>query len=419
MLPSVSTFIHTVYLFGKIPVQPFGVLVGLAIVLGYVVSRRRAANLGLNPDLCADGNVWSMVVGFIVAHLVSVVFYFPERVLESVFNLYAFWAGLSSFGGLVGAFAGCIVFYNKKWGPMVAWLDPLVFGLVPALIFHLIKFDGWLALGSWVGLMVAAYLLFQKSGFSPLRYIGANVLPWLLKLPHPDKAPFRAPTAYAPYSDAMIYGFVPAWILGRMGCTIVFDHPGLPLTHPSVGLPSVVAMAARVRTVWQRTPKGLFRMGLRPGWSAKASWWEIGVVMLLSHHKEGLVHNLGLYEMLFAVLLTVVLIVLKRVRPFDGFHPTLVLYLYSPVRFVLDYLRIQDAKYLGLTPGQYFSLLGLVGAVLLTFWGMKQRQAKAAMAGGEAEDPAEDPAEKPADKPADKPAGKPPAARRKKRKKKK
>jgi len=29
-----------------------------------------------------------------------------------------------------------------------------------------------------------------------------------------------------PYFEAIMFGFVPVWILGRLGCTITFDHPG-------------------------------------------------------------------------------------------------------------------------------------------------------------------------------------------------
>src|SRR5512142_3044050 len=43
-----------------------------------------------------------------------------------------------------------------------------------------------------------------------------------------------------------------------------------------------------------------------------------------------------------AIVLTAVIYALKKVRPFDGFHPAVMLLLYSPVRFLLDYLRRED-----------------------------------------------------------------------------
>lgn len=239
--------IPTYKLLGLLPIQPFGVLVGIALVVGYMLGRRRARLTGLDPNLCADGMVWIVLSGFVVAHLVSVIFYFPNRILENPLVLVEFWAGLSSFGGFIGG-----------------------------------------ALG--------AYLYFKKH---------------------------RAPVMK--YADAIIFGLVPAWIIGRMGCSVVKDHPG------------------RTTDFW------------------------LGVL-----YPDGVVRfDLGFSEMLVAVLLTLVLYSLKNVRPFEGFHPSLILILYSPIRFCLDYLRVDptqggDRRYFGLTPGQYLSVgMFLLGIALI------------------------------------------------------
>ena len=240
MLPSL--YIPSYKLFGLLPIEPFGVLVALAVLLGYSLGRRRARVVGLDPDLCADGMVWMAVIGFVVAHLVSVIFYFPEKILEDPLVLVAVWSGISSFGGLLGGAA-------------------------------------------------AAWWYFRRHGVSVLRY-----------------------------ADAILFGFVPAWILGRLGCTIVFDHKGLETNY----------------------------------WLGMAD--RAGVVH----------HNLGLYELLVAIVLTVVLYALRRLRCGPGFHCGLMLLLYSPVRFGLDWLRTADRLYWGLTPGQYFAALSLLlGAGLI------------------------------------------------------
>jgi phosphatidylglycerol:prolipoprotein diacylglycerol transferase len=244
--------------FGLLPIQPFGVLVGIAIVVGYMLGRRRASLTGLDPNICADGMVWVVASGFVVAHLVSVIFYFPHQVVEDPLSLVKIWTGLSSFGGFIGGALGAYLYFKRK------------------MKVSLIK-----------------------------------------------------------YVDAIIFGLVPAWILGRMGCTIVSDHIGKPTS---------------------------FFLGMDyPSW------------MRLS----GVRHNLGLYEMLFAIVLTVILYSLKNVKPFDGFHPALVLLLYSPVRFLLDYLRVEDKTYFGLTPGQYLAV-GMVGlALFLIVRGVGERRALA------------------------------------------
>lgn len=257
MLPFIS--IPTYKLFGLLPIQPFGILVGIAIVLGYYLGIRRARKLGLDPELVADAQVWIVIGGFIVAHLVSVVFYFPKRILENPLTLLYFWSGLSSFGGLLGAALTTIYYFRKR-------------------------------------------------GLPVLKYV-----------------------------DTILYGFVPAWIFGRMGCTVVFDHPGIPTDF-------VLGMSDKAGLV------GKF-YGL---------YWD-GVVR----------HNLGFYEMMLAIMLTLVIYALKDVRPFDGFPTALVLLLYSPARFVMDTLRLGDEKYLGLTPGQYFSILGVLLAVFMLVYGKK------------------------------------------------
>jgi len=252
-----SLYVPPYKLFGVVPIQPFGVLVALALVLGYSLGRRRARLTGLDPQICADGQVWIVVAGFAMAHWISVIFYFPERVLKNPLTLLAFWSGLSSFGGLIGAMLGAIIYFRRK------------------------------------------------------------------------------KVAVIKYVDAILFGFVPAWILGRMGCTVVFDHPG------------------------------------------KQTDFLLGMVY---HHDKLVRHNLGLYELLLAVVLTIILYSLKNVRPFDGFHPALMLLLYSPARFLFDYLRETplrggDKRYLGLTPGQYFAVAMVLVAIVLILRGMSRKRA--------------------------------------------
>jgi phosphatidylglycerol---prolipoprotein diacylglyceryl transferase len=252
LIPYFPKYIHTYKLLGLIPIQPFGVLVGIALVVGYMLGRRRARLVGLDPQLCADGMVWIVVAGFVVAHLFSVIFYFPRRLLDRPWALLEIWAGLSSFGGFIGAAIGANLFFRKHKAPVMK------------------------------------------------------------------------------YVDAIVFGFVPAWILGRAGCTLVHDHPG--------------------------APSNFFLAVNAPG---------------------GPEHDLGLYEMLFAIVLTIVIYSLKKVRPFDGFHPAVMLLLYSPVRFLLDYLRRDDEKYFGLTPGQYAAIGMVLLAVWLIFHGLKLRRLEA------------------------------------------
>jgi phosphatidylglycerol:prolipoprotein diacylglycerol transferase len=147
------------------------------------------------------------------------------------------------------------------------------------------------------------------------------------------------------YVDAIIFGFVPAWILGRMGCTVVFDHPG---KHTD------------------------FFLGM--------AYHKSRVLGGVQYEVGDVIHNLGLYEMLLAVVLTIILYSVKNIRPFDGFHPALMLLLYSPARFFFDTLRVEDRTYWGLTPGQYFAVGMVLLAIYLIVRGLQRRRATEAMA---------------------------------------
>lgn len=248
MLPSLYIPPHK--LFGYVPIHPFGVLVALAVIVGFHLGRRRAGKIGLDPDIMADGMFWVLVAAFIMAHIVSDIFYYPEEVRKNPLTLLAVWRGLSSFGGFVGGALGALVYFRRKKEPFIR------------------------------------------------------------------------------YGEALVFGLVPGWIIGRLGCTIVFDHPGYPTAF-------FLGMA---------DPSGVVR------------------------------HNLGMYEMLLAVFVTIVLYSIKNVRPFDGFHPAVVMLIYGPARFLLDTLRVSDRKYFGLTPGQHFSILMIAVAAVWIVRGFRKKK---------------------------------------------
>jgi len=126
-----------------------------------------------------------------------------------------------------------------------------------------------------------------------------------------------------PYTDPMVYGLTFAWIFGRLGCTLAHDHPGSPTTFAlAVNYPAF----------------GGFPPGPR--------------------------HDLGLYELVFTLVLFG-LFYARRNRPrFPGWHVVAILIGYMPVRFAFDFLRTADVLYLGLTGAQILCVplfaLGLV-----------------------------------------------------------
>ena len=247
MIPSL--YIPPLKIVGPIVIQPFGVLAGIAMVLGYFLAMRRIRATGLDTGILRNGIWWILVPGIVAAHWVSQIIYFPAQTLKHPILLLEFWGGLSSFGGFLGGVAGAVVYFRWKRVPL-------------------------------------------------LRYV-----------------------------DALLFGLLPAWIVGRLGCTVIFDHPGRVTDF-------VLGMA---------DPAGVVR------------------------------HNLGFYEMLVTVLLTAILYATGKIRPFNAFHTAVMLMLYCPVRFLLDSLRVDDKIYGGLTPGQYASLAMLALGIGLIAHGWAQR----------------------------------------------
>ena len=84
--------------------------------------------------------------------------------------------------------------------------------------------------------------------------------------------------------------------------------------------------------------------------------------ILGERYVDGVVrHNLGLEEALFIAVVAALFHVLGRTARPAGFFVGLLAMLYAPVRFGLDARRIDDARYLGLTPAQY----GAAGLLLV------------------------------------------------------
>lgn len=119
---------------------------------------------------------------------------------------------------------------------------------------------------------------------------------------------------------------IPAMTLGlgcgRIGCFLIHDHPGT-LAH------------------------GLGR------------WLAVD-------YQGGPRYDLGLLLCLFDFLFFATFLILMRKPRKDGFYLALFMVVYGPVRFLLDFLRVLDTRYFGLTPAQYGSI-GLFICGLLLF----------------------------------------------------
>ncbi len=239
--------------------------------------------------------------------------YFEQPILTiGPVSIYAFGALIG-----IGIFVGYLLIrrraYNTGLDPVVAermilWI--LIAGFIAAHLFDRIAYfpaetlsdplsllriwDGTSSFGGFLGAAAGALLFFKYSKTWPERW---------------------------QYLDLIAYVFPAGWAIGRTGCFVAYDHPGIQTS------------------------------------------FFLGQV-----YSDGIArHNLGFEEALYTLLIAAVFLALGRgkTRP-GGFYTGLLCLLYAPGRFLLDFLRIEDATYFGLTPGQYVSILILfIGAFIL------------------------------------------------------
>ena len=130
-----------------------------------------------------------------------------------------------------------------------------------------------------------------------------------------------APAAMGGFVDCLLFALPFTLAIGRAGCALKHDHPGIVSSH-------WLAVAF-------------------PG----ASRFDLGVLEFLAMLPIAAA---------FAWLG-------RKPRP-TGFWFGLFFVLYGPLRFVLDALRVADARYLGWTPGQYLAVAAaLLGAAVLFY----------------------------------------------------
>jgi phosphatidylglycerol:prolipoprotein diacylglycerol transferase len=139
--------------------------------------------------------------------------------------------------------------------------------------------------------------------------------------------------------DQVSFGMPVGWFFGRMGCFVVHDHPG-KLTDFFLAVDN----------------------------------YHYGSLVV------GPRHDLGFYEVLWSAAMIGLFFLLDRKPRPHGFFTGIIVVLYAPFRFGLDFLREVDATYAGLTPGHYSSLLAFVlGAYVL--WRAFRRPIEAIPAG--------------------------------------
>jgi phosphatidylglycerol:prolipoprotein diacylglycerol transferase len=239
---------------GSYKIEPFGTIVLFGVLVGWLMCKWLGKRQGMTMEtrLLTHLLIW----GFLGAHLVDVFGYQPERLRQDPLLVFKIWKGISSYGGVLGAF-------------------------------------------------IAFFILIRK---------------------HPELNVAR-------FADVAMFGFVPGFWIGRLGCALVHDHIGAPTDFfLAVNFPP---------NRYAGIPEG------------------------------GMHHDLGLYEALFVMPFTFLVMcipLLFRRRP-DGLMTALAAIAYSVPRFFLDFLRRAepDPRYLGLTWGHYLSVITFAVGVYMLY----------------------------------------------------
>ena len=306
-----SKFTIPLPVLGNLELDPWAILVCLGFVIGLEISRARAVKLGLEPRDVIDGAVVTVGTGFLVGHLFTVAFYFPERLwgadpqglmdrlaffrTDGIWALLRFWEGFSSMGGFLGAIIGSVAFYG---------------------------------------------LIRKRS--------------------------------YWRFADIISFGFPFGWFFGRVGCGVVHDHVG-SLTRFPLGMNFDEGLyiwqpdgggAINVR----------YYEGQEVHTTASSLLDSLGATLTTgdpARWADGVRHELGLYEAAFMIPIMILWVWLGRKDRVPGFFTCLFALLYLPVRFGLDFLRNvdlanQDLRWVGLTPAQWGCvILFIVAAAFL------------------------------------------------------
>jgi phosphatidylglycerol:prolipoprotein diacylglycerol transferase len=105
-------FVDTSRTFGA---QPFGLLVGIGVVVGEHYAAKRAKAAGYDAALFRSFIFWEIIVGMFCAHALDAIFYHPDVLARNSFFLFKVFDGLSSFGGFIGAVLGAIGWSRVTW----------------------------------------------------------------------------------------------------------------------------------------------------------------------------------------------------------------------------------------------------------------------------------------------------------------
>jgi phosphatidylglycerol:prolipoprotein diacylglycerol transferase len=154
------------------------------------------------------------------------------------------------------------------------------------------------------------------------------------------------PATRLAYLDVAAFVFPISLMIGRIGCALAHDHPGTVTSLPlAISLESAAAQDY-IAAVYADA-------GRAAELPSSAALAQLGF------------HDLGLYEALYlGVIVVPAMLLLSRQPRSPGYFLGAFVLMYMPARFLLDFLRVGDVRYAGLTPAQWVALLAVIALVV-------------------------------------------------------
>ncbi|MFH1621296.1 MAG: prolipoprotein diacylglyceryl transferase family protein [Patescibacteria group bacterium] len=222
------------------------------------------------------------------------------------------WGTLVALGFVVGAWISARRATKKGFDKKIVWewsFWYLLIALIGARIFHVLFYNlsyylehsfeiidprqqGFAIFGAFIACALVTFWLVRKNNFDFLKI-----------------------------SDVFIWGLPWGIFIGRLGCFLIHDHPGIASTF---------FLAVRY-------PDGIAR------------------------------HDLGLYLSLTGLIAGLIFLLLDRKSKPDGTFLATYMLMEGLSRLWLDFYRIVDVRYFGLTPAQWLSFL-LIGCSIWIFF---------------------------------------------------
>lgn len=219
------------------------------------------------------------------------------------------WGLFVVFGFLAGAAASAWLAKRRGLKPVVVWdtLGLIIIGaMIGARLFHVIFYE-------------PAYYLANPSEFFAIWHGGLSMMGGLFGAAVAGLGYLKYKKLdLIRYSDVLIFGLPLGYFIGRIGCFMIHDHPGLP-TNFFLGV---------------QYPDGIVR------------------------------HDLGLYHSLLGLAMFLFFLVLqKKYQTRVGIFVVSFFIIYGVARLFLDFLREGDACLWFLTPGQWFGMIMIMVGV--------------------------------------------------------